>query len=48
MRTTLKPRRSPRRSESAFEAAVSIFLWAFRIILVLIVVVGSILTISSA
>ncbi len=47
MRTTLRPRRSPRRSESAFEAAVSIFLWAFRIILVLIVVVGSILTISS-
>ena len=47
MRTTLRPRRSPRRSESAFEAAVSVFLWAFRIILVLIVVVGSILPISS-
>jgi branched-chain amino acid transport system permease protein len=47
MQTTLRPRREPSRTETAFEAAVSIFLWAFRIILVLIVVVGSILTISS-
>ncbi len=47
MQTTLRPRRSPSRTETAFEAAVSAFLWAFRIILVLIVVVGSILTISS-
>ena len=47
MRTTLRPRRRPSRTESAFEAAVSAFLWAFRIILVLIVVVGSVLTISS-
>ena len=47
MRTTLRPRRSPSRTETAFEAAVSAFLWAFRIIIVLIVVVGSVLTISS-
>ena len=47
MQTTLRPRRSPSRTETAFEAAVSAFLWAFRIILVLIVVVGSVLTISS-
>jgi branched-chain amino acid transport system permease protein len=47
MQTTLRPRRSPSRTETAFEAAVSAFLWAFRIILVLIVVVGSFLTISS-
>jgi len=47
MKTTLRPRRSPSRTETAFEAAVSAFLWAFRILLVLLVVVGSILTISS-
>jgi len=47
MRTTLRPRRTPSRTETAFEAAVSAFLWVFRIVLVLIVVVGSILTISS-
>ena len=47
MRTTLRARRQPSRTETAFEAAVSAFLWAFRILLVLIVVVGSILTISS-
>jgi branched-chain amino acid transport system permease protein len=47
MRTTLRARRKPSRTETAFEAAVSAFLWAFRILLVLIVVVGSILTISS-
>jgi branched-chain amino acid transport system permease protein len=47
MQTTLRPRRKPSRSETAFEAAVRAFLWAFRIILVLIVVVGSFLTISS-
>jgi len=47
MQTTLRPRREPGRTETAFEAAVSAFLWAFRIILVLIVVVGSFLTISS-
>ncbi len=47
MKTTLRPRRRPSRSETAFEAAVSVFLWVFRIMLVLIVVVGSVLTISS-
>jgi len=47
MKTTLRPRRSPSRTETAFEATVSTFLWAFRILLVLLVVVGSILTISS-
>jgi len=47
MKTTLRPRRSPSRTETAFEAAVSVFLWAFRILLVLLVVVGSILTITS-
>ncbi len=47
MKTTLKPRRGPSRTETAFEAAVSAFLWAFRIILVLIVVLGTVLTISS-
>ncbi len=47
MRTTLRPRRRPSRTETAFEATVSAFLWAFRILLVLLVVVGSILTISS-
>jgi len=47
MQTTLRPRRSPSRTETAFEAAVNVFLWAFRIILVLIVVVGSYLTITS-
>ncbi len=47
MQTTLRPRRKPSRTETAFEAAVSAFLWAFRIILVLIVVVGSFLTIAS-
>jgi branched-chain amino acid transport system permease protein len=47
VRTTLRPRRTPSRTETAFEAAVSVFLWAFRILLVLLVVVGSILTISS-
>ena len=47
MKTTLRPRRHPSRTETLFEAAVSAFLWAFRIILVLLVVVGSILTISS-
>jgi branched-chain amino acid transport system permease protein len=47
MQTTLRPRRSPSRTETAFETAVTAFLWAFRIILVLIVVVGSFMTISS-
>ncbi len=47
MKTTLRPRRRPSRTETAFEAAVSAFLWAFRILLVLLVVVGSILTLSS-
>ena len=47
MQTTLRPRRSPSRTETAFEAAVNVFLWVFRIILVLIVVLGSFLTISS-
>ena len=47
MQTTLRSRRGPSRTETAFEAAVSVFLWAFRIILILIVVVGSVLTISS-
>jgi branched-chain amino acid transport system permease protein len=47
MKTTLRPQPRTPRSERAFEAAVSAFLWAFRIILLLIVVVGSILTIAS-
>ncbi len=47
MQTTLRPRRKPSRTETGFEAAVSAFLWVFRIILVLIVVVGSFLTIAS-
>ncbi len=47
MQTTLRPRRSPSRTETAFEGAVTAFLWAFRIILVLIVVVGSFMTITS-
>ena len=47
MQTTLRPRRKPSRTETVFEAAVSAFLWGFRIILVLIVVVGSFITISS-
>ncbi|MEX1296900.1 MAG: branched-chain amino acid ABC transporter permease [Candidatus Limnocylindrales bacterium] len=47
MQTTLRPRRSPSRTETAFEAAVNAFLWVFRIILVLIVVVGSFMTITS-
>ncbi len=47
MQTTLRPRRSPSRTETAFEAAVTAFLWAFRIILVLIVVLGSFMTITS-
>ena len=47
MQTTLRPKRSPSRMETAFEAAVSVFLWVFRIVLVLIVVVGSFMTISS-
>ena len=47
MKTTLRPRRRPSRTETAFEAAVSVFLWAFRILLVLLVVVGSVLTLSS-
>ena len=47
MKTTLRPRRRPSRTETAFEAAVSAFLWAFRILLVLLVVVGSVLTLSS-
>ena len=47
MKTTLRPRRRPSRTETAFEAAVSVFLWAFRILLVLLVVVGSVLTITS-
>ncbi len=50
MRTTLRPdqTRAPGdRSQRAFESAVSAFLWAFRIILVLVVVVGSFLTLTS-
>ena len=47
MQTTLRPKRGVSRSERAFEGAVSGFLWAFRIIVVLIVVIGSILTLAS-
>ena len=47
MQTTLRPKRSPSRMETAFEVAVSVFLWVFRIVLVVIVVVGSFMTISS-
>jgi branched-chain amino acid transport system permease protein len=47
MRTTLRPRRGPNRTETAFELSVGIFLWAFRIFLLVIVVLGSFLTISS-
>jgi branched-chain amino acid transport system permease protein len=47
MQTTIRPRRRPSRTETAFELAVVAFLWAFRIILVLIVVVGSFMTLSS-
>jgi branched-chain amino acid transport system permease protein len=49
MRTTLRPADAQRneRGARAFEAAVSAFLWTFRIILVLIVVVGSALTLAS-
>jgi branched-chain amino acid transport system permease protein len=47
MQTTLRPRRGPSRTETAVETSVSVFLWAFRIILLLIVVVGSFLTLSS-
>lgn len=47
MRTTLRPERGSDRSERVFEVAVSGFLWAFRIIIVLIVVIGSLLTLAS-
>ncbi len=50
MRTTLRPERTRApgdRSQRAFEAAVSAFLWVFRIALVLVVVVGSALTLTS-
>jgi branched-chain amino acid transport system permease protein len=47
MQTTLRPEPRGSRSERAFELSISAFLWAFRIILVLIVVVGSILTLAS-
>ncbi len=47
MQTTLRPRRGPSRTETAFETSVSVFLWAFRIFLIVIVVLGSFLTLSS-
>ena len=47
MKTTIRAQRRGTRSERAFEAAISVFLWAFRILLVLIVVVGSTLTLAS-
>ena len=47
MKTTLRPQPRTPRSERVFEAAVSAVLWAFRIVLLLVVVVGSILTIAS-
>jgi len=47
MQTSLGPKRGTNRTERVFEAAVSGFLWAFRIIIVLIVVVGSFLTLAS-
>ena len=52
MQTTLRDKRAraerkPGRGERAFDAALSAFLWAFRIILVLIVVIGSTLTLAS-
>ncbi len=47
MQTTLRRRRGPNRTETAFELSVSVFLWAFRIILLVIVVLGSFLTLSS-
>jgi branched-chain amino acid transport system permease protein len=46
MRTTLRPEVKPNRSERVFEGAVSAFLWTFRIFLLLVVVVGSYLTLS--
>jgi branched-chain amino acid transport system permease protein len=47
MRTTLRSERRSNRNGRAFEATVRVFLWAFRIFLVLIVVVGSFLTLTS-
>ncbi len=47
MQTSLRPKRGTNRTERVFEGAVSGFLWAFRIIIVLIVVVGSFLTLAS-
>ena len=47
MKTTLRPEHRTTRGERAFEMAIAAFLWAFRIILVLVVVIGSTLTIAS-
>ena len=47
MKTTLRAERGATRSERVFEGAITVFLWAFRIMLVLIVVVGSALTLLS-
>jgi branched-chain amino acid transport system permease protein len=47
MKTTLRPEQRTTRGERAFEMAIAAFLWAFRIILVLVVVIGSTLTIAS-
>ena len=47
MQTTPRSDRHSSRGDRAFEAAISTFLWVFRILLIGIVVVGSFLTISS-
>jgi branched-chain amino acid transport system permease protein len=47
MRTTLRSQPRKNRTESAFELAITAFLWALRILLIVVVVVGSALTLSS-
>jgi branched-chain amino acid transport system permease protein len=47
MRTSLRPERRSARTEHWFELTVSAFLWAFRIFLILVVVIGTLLTLSS-
>jgi branched-chain amino acid transport system permease protein len=46
MRTTLRPPARRRRAESAFETAISVFLWALRILLILVVILGTLFTLS--
>src|SRR5262245_32889936 len=47
MDTTLRRKVRRNRSESVFEVGINVFLWFLRILLILVVVIGSLLTLSS-